>query len=73
MDCLLSVDFSGLSAEELTERLKVVDDQRIYVIAEALRKGVDYQTIHEITMIDVWFIDKLAILVEMEERRKKAL
>lgn len=71
VDCLLSVDFSGLSAEELTERLKVVDDQRIYVIAEALRKGVDYQTIHEITMIDVWFIDKLAILVEMEEALQK--
>ena len=49
----------------------VVDDQRIYVIAEALRKGVDYQTIHEITMIDVWFIDKLAILVEMEEALQK--
>ncbi|MCI9429248.1 MAG: carbamoyl-phosphate synthase large subunit [Lachnospiraceae bacterium] len=71
VDCLLSVGFSGLSAEELTERLKVVDDQRIYVIAEALRKGVDYQTIHEITMIDVWFIDKLAILVEMEEALQK--
>ena len=71
VDCLLSVDFSGLSAEELTERLKVVDDQRIYVIAEVLRKGVDYQTIHEITMIDVWFIDKLAILVEMEEALQK--
>ena len=48
-----------------------MDDQRIYVIAEALRKGVDYQTIHEITMIDVWFIDKLAILVEMEEALQK--
>ena len=71
VDCLLSYDFSELSAEELKERLKIVDDQRIYVIAEALRKGVDYETIHEITMIDVWFIDKLAILVEMEDALKK--
>ncbi len=66
VDCLRSYDFSELSAEELKERLKIVDDQRIWVIAEALRKGIDYKTIHEITMIDEWFIDKLAIIVEME-------
>jgi carbamoyl-phosphate synthase large subunit len=67
VDCLRSYDFSALSLEELKERLKIVDDQRIYVIAEALRKGMDYETIHEITMIDAWFIDKLAILTEMEQ------
>lgn len=71
VDCLLSYDFSDLSAEELKDRLKKVDDQRIYVIAEALRKGIDYDTIHEITMIDKWFIDKLAIIVEMEQALKK--
>ena len=67
VDCLLSYDFSALSREELLERLNVVDDQRIWVIAEAIRKGISYEEIHERTMIDVWFIDKLAILVEMEE------
>ena len=71
VDCLLSYDFSSLSAEELKERLAVVDDQRIWVIAEALRKGIDYDTIHDITMIDSWFIDKLAILVEMEQTLQK--
>lgn len=70
VDCLLSYDFSALSKEELIDRLHVVDDQRIYVIAEALRKGIDYDTIHEITMIDHWFIDKIAILVEMEQALK---
>ena len=70
VDCLLSYDFSALSKEELEERLHVVDDQRIYVIAEALRKGIDYDTIHAITMIDHWFIDKIAILVEMEQALK---
>ncbi|MBD5549208.1 MAG: carbamoyl-phosphate synthase large subunit [Lachnospiraceae bacterium] len=71
VDCLLSYDFSALSKEELKDRLHVVDDQRIYVIAEALRKGIDYDTIHEITMIDHWFIDKIAILVEMEQALKQ--
>ena len=71
VDSLLSYDFSELNAQELKERLKIVDDQRIYVIAEAIRKGVDYDTIHEITMIDHWFIDKIGILVEMEQALKK--
>ena len=70
VDCLLSYDFSALSADELRERLKIVDDQRIWVIAEAIRKGISYEEIHAITMIDVWFIDKLAILVEMEQALK---
>ncbi len=71
VDCLLSYDFSQLSADELKDRLKIVDDQRIWVIAEAIRKGLSYEEIHAITMIDIWFIDKLAILVEMEEALKK--
>lgn len=66
VDCLRSYDFTALTREELCKRLEVVDDQRIYVIAEALRKGIDYDTIHNITMIDHWFIDKIAILTEME-------
>ena len=70
VDCLTSYDFSDLSAEELKARLKIVDDQRIWVIAEAIRKGISYEEIHDITMIDVWFIDKLAILVEMEQALK---
>ena len=71
VDCLLSYDFSHLNDEELTEQLHVVDDRRIWVIAEALRRGFTYEQIHEITRIDVWFIDKLAILVEMENALKK--
>ncbi len=66
VDSLLSYDFSHLTEKELTEQLYVVDDRRIWVIAEALRRGMAYEEIHEITKIDLWFIDKLAILVEME-------
>ena len=68
VDCLRSYDFTDLTLEELYERMAIVDDQRIFVIAEALRKGGDYDRIHEITMIDHWFIDKIAILTEMEHR-----
>ena len=66
VDCLRSYDFSALDREALLRRMQKVDDQRIYVIAEALRKGIDYDTIYEITQIDRWFIDKIAVLVEME-------
>ncbi len=67
VDCLLGYDFSGLSKEELKEKLKVVDDRRIWMIAEAVRRGISYEEIHAATMIDVWFIDKIAILTEMEQ------
>ena len=70
VDCLMNEDYSGYSDEEITEMLNRVDDRRIYVIAEAIRRGVTYETIHDITKIDVWFIDKLAILVEMENALK---
>ncbi len=68
VDSLMSYDFSGLSEKELLARMRIVDDQRIFLIAEAIRKGINYKTIHNITMIDEWFIDKIAILVEMEQR-----
>ncbi|MCD8130595.1 MAG: carbamoyl-phosphate synthase large subunit [Lachnospiraceae bacterium] len=68
VDCLLSYDFSKLTGEELLDRMKIVDDQRIWVIAEAIRQGVSEEVIHEITQYDLWFIDKIAILVEMEKR-----
>ena len=70
VECLLDYDFSNLNDEELEEMLHKVDDRRIWVIAEALRRGVSYDHIHEITMIDKWFIDKLAIIVEMEQALK---
>ena len=70
VDCLLSYDFSNLDEDGLMKQLKKVDDRRIWVIAEALRRGISYEVIHEITKIDIWFIDKLAILVEMEDALK---
>ena len=73
VDCLLSYDFSDLTAQQLIKRLGVSDDVRLYVIAEALRRGVDTAMIHEITKWDLWFIDKIAILTEMEKRLRSEL
>lgn len=70
VDSLMSYDFTGLSYTGLVKELEIVDDMRIWRIAEALRRGFPYELIHEITRIDIWFIDKLAILVEMEKELK---
>ena len=67
VDSLMSYDFTELSREEMRETLTIVDDMRIWRIAQAIRLGISQEEIHEITRIDQWFIDKLAILTEMEE------
>ena len=71
VDCLETGDYDNMSDEEVLEQLHVIDDRRIYLIAEILRRGIaSYDRIHEVTMIDEWFIDKIAILVEMEKKIK---
>jgi len=59
--------YGELSIEEVEQELYKIDDRRLFAIAEAIRRGITYEVIHEITKIDVWFIDKIAILVEMEQ------
>ncbi len=66
VDSLMSYDFSDLSREEMKEALQIVDDMRLWRIAQALRMGIGQEEIHEITRIDRWFIDKVAIITEME-------
>ena len=70
VDSLMSYDYTALDVEALKKELKKVDDRRIWVIAEAVRKGIDYDTIHHITKIDKWFIHKIARLVNIENRLK---
>ena len=70
VECLMDYDFTELTDDQLEDQLHVVDDRRIWVIAEALRRGVSYDQIHEITKIDKWFIDKIAIIVELENSLK---
>ena len=70
VDSLMSYDFTGLSEDDLLEQLAIVDDMRMWKIAEAIRRGIDYDTIYNITKVDRWFIDKFAIIVEMENALK---
>ncbi len=72
VDCLMSYDFSDLDYRSLLRDLQIVDDMRIWRIAEALRRGISIEELHDITRIDPWFIDKLLILVEMEKELKEA-
>ncbi len=67
VDSLMSYDFTAISESGLLEELGIVDDMRIWRIAEAVRRGIGYDVIHSITKIDKWFIDKIAVLVEMEQ------
>lgn len=71
VDSMMSYDFSDLDKDEVLEQLEVVDDRRIWVIAEAIRQGISYDEIFDITKIDRWFIDKIAIIVEMEDRLRE--
>nr|WP_012198572.1 carbamoyl-phosphate synthase large subunit [Lachnoclostridium phytofermentans]A9KI94.1 RecName: Full=Carbamoyl phosphate synthase large chain; AltName: Full=Carbamoyl phosphate synthetase ammonia chain [Lachnoclostridium phytofermentans ISDg]ABX40928.1 carbamoyl-phosphate synthase, large subunit [Lachnoclostridium phytofermentans ISDg] len=61
-------DYSKDSVEDIREKLHLIDDRRIFVIAEAIRRGITPEEINDITKIDLWFIDKIAILTEMEKR-----
>ena len=64
-------DYSKNSKNDIIDMLHLIDDRRIFVVAEAIRRGITYEKIHDITKIDLWFIDKIAILVEMEQALKK--
>ncbi len=63
-------ELEGKDEEFLMKQLEVVDDHRLFVIAEALRQGISEQIIHNITKIDIWFIDKIKHLIEVENQLK---
>ncbi len=71
VDSLLSYDFSGLDMRSLLRRLETPDDQRIWLIAEAIRRGISFDELNDITKVDRWFIDRIAHIVEMEKRLRE--
>ena len=70
-DTLDDKKFAKMSDENVVDRLSVCDDQRIFCVFEALKRGVSVDKIHEITLIDEWFLNKLLILVDMENKLKE--
>jgi carbamoyl-phosphate synthase large subunit len=60
-------EYSKYPIEDIREKLHLIDDRRLFVIAEAIRRGITFEEINDITKIDIWFLDKIAILVEMEQ------
>lgn len=64
---LIDEHLQSLPNAELEERLHVVDDRRLWVVSEALRRGISADKIHEITKIDLWFLDKLLSIIEVEK------
>ena len=68
VNSLLDYDYSKLDIKSLKSELQRVDDRRIWVIAEAIRKGISFEEIHKITKIDIWFISKIANIVKTEKR-----
>ena len=70
-DSLNSPELKDLSDEEIRARLKECDDRRLFVVFEALKRGVSPEDIHAVTSIDCWFLNKLRKLTAMEERLEK--
>ena len=60
-----------LYTEEIEERLANVDDQRLFVVAEALRRGFSPEKINKITQMDIWFLDRFQNIVDMEDRLER--
>ena len=71
VNSLISEDHAKLDDEELIKELYKVNDRRIWAIAEALRRGMSYELLFDITRIDIWFISKIDNIVKLEARHKE--
>lgn len=68
LDTLTMPEFTKLTDEEALARMSVCDDRRIFAVFEALKRGITPEQIHEINMIDNWFLYKMLNLVKLEKR-----
>ncbi len=68
VNSLIYEDLGERPIEEIHEELHRVDDRRIFVVAEAIRRGITLEEIQNITKIDLWFLDKIENIVNMEKR-----
>lgn len=69
-DTLNDKEFAELSNASVYDRLSVCDDRRIFCVYEALKRGITVEQIHNITLIDEWFLEKLKNLIAVENELK---
>lgn len=63
--------FDSMPTEELLKAIRIPTDERLYQIAELFRRKVDMMLIHEATMIDAFFLDKIHHIISIEEMIKE--
>ena len=66
VDSMNMKKYEKMSLEEIMERLQVVDDERAFQLYEAMKRGKTVEELHELTMVDCWFLNKLMNLIELE-------
>lgn len=66
VDSMNMKKYEEMSLEEIMERLNVVDDERAFQLYEAMKRGVNIDDLHRLTMVDNWFLNKLMNLIELE-------
>ena len=71
MDTLTHKPFEELDDDEIVAHMHVQDAERVFCVYEALKRGIDHQTIYNITKIDWWFLDKMQHLANLENGLKK--
>jgi carbamoyl-phosphate synthase large subunit len=72
LDCLALPGAELLSRDELTARLARADDERLFLVAEAIRRGMTGSEIHELTAIDMFFLEKIEGIIQLEKEIRKA-
>ena len=70
-DCCTLPKVAAYSDEQVKEALHVCNDERVFVIYEALKRGVSCEEIHEITKVDNWFLYKMKNIAEVEKELSK--
>jgi carbamoyl-phosphate synthase large subunit len=61
-------ELAALDTEQIRANLKLANDERIFVIAEALRRGITGEEIRQVTAIDKWFLDKILRIIQLENK-----
>ena len=73
LDSLNMPKLAKLSDEEIRKKVAVCDDERLFVMFEAIKRGITCEEIHDITKVDLWFLYKLKNLVKIEKQMAENL